>query len=95
MLLLQSSDWQFIISTGEVEDYAIRRFNGHAEDCRNLLGAVEQVLNGGDLSSAVQLTRELQARDDVFREIIPSIREAISDGRPATKVASELLAADR
>ena len=92
MLLLQSSDWQFIISTGEVEDYAIRRFNGHAEDCRNLLDALDQVLSGGDLSGAVSLTRELQARDDVFREIIPSIRQAISDRRPAANVAAQLTA---
>jgi 1,4-alpha-glucan branching enzyme len=77
MLLLQSSDWQFIISTGEVEDYAIRRFNGHAEDCRNLLNALDQVVDGGDSSEAIRLTRELQARDDVFREILPSIALAL------------------
>ena len=93
MLLLQSSDWQFIISTGEVEDYAIRRFNGHAEDCRSLLDALDQVLNGGDLSGALSLTRELQARDDVFREIIPSIREAMSEERRASR--THLLVADR
>ena len=95
MLLLQSSDWQFIISTGEVEDYAIRRFNGHAEDCHRLLDAAEQVLNGGDLSSAIQLTRELQARDDVFREIIPSIQAAIGHQASATPVAPRMLVADR
>jgi 1,4-alpha-glucan branching enzyme len=95
MLLLQSSDWQFIISTGEVEDYAIRRFNGHAQDCRDLLDAVEQVLNGGDVTEAVRLTRELQARDDVFREIIPSIEAAIGDQRPANRVASQMLVSDR
>ena len=92
MLLLQSSDWQFIISTGEVEDYAIRRFNGHAADCRNVLTALEQVLDGGDLSEAVRLTRELQGRDDVFREIIPSIRQAISDQRPAVTIERTLVA---
>ena len=84
MLLLQSSDWQFIISTGEVEDYAIRRFNGHADDCRNLLDALDQVLRGGDITEAVRLTRELQARDDVFRDIIPSIAKALAEV-PATR----------
>jgi 1,4-alpha-glucan branching enzyme len=92
MLLLQSSDWQFIISTGEVEDYAIRRFNGHAEDCRNLLTLLERVLDGGDVSDAVRLTREMQARDDVFRDIIPSIREAISGRRTAINVEGALIA---
>jgi 1,4-alpha-glucan branching enzyme len=77
MLLLQSSDWQFIISTGEVEDYAIKRFNGHAEDCHALLNALEQAVGGADVDVGVKLARELQARDDVFRTIIPSITRAL------------------
>jgi 1,4-alpha-glucan branching enzyme len=93
MLLLQSSDWQFIVSTGEVEDYAIRRFNGHAEDCRTLLSALDEVLGGGDLAPGVTLARELQQRDDVYREIIPSIQEALSDRRQAS--SPHLLVADR
>ena len=85
MLLLQSSDWQFIISTGEVEDYAIRRFNDHAGDCARLLNALEDALDGkGCRWRRNRLARELQQRDDVFREIIPSIRAAISDQRSAT-----------
>ena len=95
MLLLQSSDWQFIISTGEVEDYAIRRFNGHAEDCRNLLAALDLALSGNDVDAGNRLARELQSRDDVFRTIIPSIQAAISVQRPATRVAAQMLAADR
>jgi 1,4-alpha-glucan branching enzyme len=77
LLLLQSSDWQFIISTGEVEDYAIRRFNGHAADTRDLLEALERALDGRDEDSAHKLAHTLQQRDDVFREIIPSIEEAL------------------
>jgi 1,4-alpha-glucan branching enzyme len=77
MLLLQSSDWQFIISTGEVEDYAIRRFNGHAEDCRQLLDLLEHALSGNDVDAGVRRARELQQRDDVFREIVPSIVRAL------------------
>lgn len=77
MLLLQSSDWQFIISTGEVADYAIRRFNGHADDCHRLLTALARALDGQDVDDGLGLARELQQRDDVFREIIPSIRAAL------------------
>lgn len=77
MLLLQSSDWQFIISTGEVEDYAIRRFNGHANDCTQLLAALERTLSGGDADAGIRMARELQQRDDVFRDVIPSIRIAV------------------
>jgi len=83
MLLLQSSDWQFIISTGEVEDYAVRRFNGHAVDCARLMTALEEALSGRDVDGGVRLAHELQKRDDVFREIIPAIRAAISVQRPA------------
>jgi|SRR5688572_19222316 len=78
MLLLQSSDWQFIISTGEVEDYAVRRFNGHAGDCAQLLNALEDALSGKDVDGGVRLARELQQRDDVFRTIVPSIVQALS-----------------
>ena len=77
MLLLQSSDWQFIISTGEVEDYAIRRFNGHAGDCRRLLDALENALGGREVDEGQAMAHELQQRDDVFREIIPSLRLAL------------------
>ncbi len=77
LLLLQSSDWQFIISTGEVEDYAIKRFNGHADDCRELLDALESGSGGEDVTRAIARARELQERDDVFREILPSIELAM------------------
>jgi 1,4-alpha-glucan branching enzyme len=77
LLLLQSSDWQFIISTGEVEDYAIRRFTGHADDTRELLGILRNGLQGIDMGRGMERVVELQSRDDVFREIIPSIRSAL------------------
>jgi 1,4-alpha-glucan branching enzyme len=43
LLLAQSSDWQFIISTGAVPDYAFRRFNGHCEAAELLVGALQDV----------------------------------------------------
>jgi 1,4-alpha-glucan branching enzyme len=77
LLLLQSSDWQFIISTGEVEDYAIRRFTSHADDTRELLGMLRSGLQGIDAGGRMQRVAELQTRDDLFRDIIPSIRAAL------------------
>ncbi|MBV6520126.1 MAG: 1,4-alpha-glucan branching enzyme [Gemmatimonadaceae bacterium] len=77
LLLLQSSDWQFIISTGEVEDYAIKRFNGHAADTRQLLDGLRAALDGADPGATLTRAHELQERDDVFRDIIPSIRAAL------------------
>jgi len=80
LLLLQSSDWQFIISTGEVEDYAVRRFHGHADDTRSLLGALREGLEGRGVERGLALARELQLRDDVFRDVIPAIAKAIVPG---------------
>jgi 1,4-alpha-glucan branching enzyme len=81
LLLLQSSDWQFIISTGEVADYAIRRFHGHADDARHLIEALREGLDGGSIQGGIGLARELQKRDDVFREIIPAIERALHADR--------------
>ena len=77
MLLVQSSDWQFIISTGEVDDYAIKRFNGHVSDCRQLLEALGSALGGERVQEAVQLAAAQQKRDDVFPDILPSIETAL------------------
>ena len=77
LLLLQSSDWQFIISTGEVDDYAIKRFNGHASDCQQLLEALGAALDGERVNEAHQLAAAQQQRDDVFPDIIPAIETAL------------------
>ena len=31
LLLLQSSDWPFLVTTGQAKDYAVKRFNEHVE----------------------------------------------------------------
>ena len=82
LLLLQSSDWQFIISTGAVADYGIRRFNGHADACDRLFGAIEAGLATGDLTSATNLARELRAQDDLFPNVLDSVGAVLKgDGR--------------
>ena len=78
LLLLQSSDWQFIISTGAVTDYGIRRFNGHADDCARLFTAITDGLMAGDLTNATNLAFELRARDDIFPNILESIKAVLS-----------------
>ncbi|MBC7896595.1 MAG: DUF1957 domain-containing protein, partial [Cytophagaceae bacterium] len=77
LLLLQASDWPFIMTTGAVEDYAARRFNGHAHDCRELIGLLSRALRGEGVERGVSLALDLQRRDDVFREIRPSIVRAL------------------
>jgi len=74
LLLAQSSDWQFIISTGEVRDYGERRFALHADDTEALVAALEQ---GGDLSAAAERASELNARDSVFPGVLEAVAQAL------------------
>jgi 1,4-alpha-glucan branching enzyme len=85
MLLVQSSDWQFIISTGEVDDYAIKRFNGHVNDCHQLLSALGRAIDGEGVHEAFQIAAAQQLRDDVFPDIIPSIETALIGETLATR----------
>jgi 1,4-alpha-glucan branching enzyme len=78
LLLLQSSDWQFIISTGAVTDYAIRRFNGHADACDRLFGAIRDGLISGDLTNATNLALELHTQDDLFPDVLDSVKAVLS-----------------
>ncbi|MGH7612581.1 MAG: 1,4-alpha-glucan branching protein domain-containing protein, partial [Gemmatimonadales bacterium] len=74
LLLAQASDWQFIISTGEVADYAIRRFTLHCTDAERLLATLEE---HGDREAGVALAAELRLRDNVFPEILPQIEASL------------------
>ena len=74
LLLAQASDWQFIISTGAVADYAERRFVGHCEDTQRLLDG----LRAGDLEGTGRLADELWRRDTVFPDILDVVSAVIS-----------------
>ena len=41
-LLLQSSDWQFLVTTGQARDYAIQRFNQHLERFTKLADSLDR-----------------------------------------------------
>src|SRR3989441_4156355 len=47
LLLAQASDWQFMISTGAVPDYAERRFKLHCDDAERLVAALTSGSAGG------------------------------------------------
>lgn len=70
LLLLQSSDWQFLISTWSARDYAEKRFNLHLDDVKFLLSCAKQLSSGASLG-ANQLSRivDLRNRDAVFEGI--------------------------
>ncbi len=85
LLLAQSSDWQFIISTGAVVDYAERRFNGHCDDLERLTAALSDRSEPG-LAAANTLAAELAQRDDLFPDVLPALRGAVEGLRARTPV---------
>jgi len=72
LLLLQSSDWQFIISTGAASDYAARRFHEHAEDLEVLVHALEPG-GRGLLPGAARHAERVRSRDDLFPEVLSAL----------------------
>jgi 1,4-alpha-glucan branching enzyme len=72
LLLLQSSDWQFIISTGAAGDYATTRFLGHAAALATLLDALEPAARDR-LGAAAGTAERLRRRDDVFPNVLDSL----------------------
>ncbi|MBK6308773.1 MAG: DUF1957 domain-containing protein [Gemmatimonadetes bacterium] len=86
LLLLQSSDWPFIVTTGAVEDYALARFEGHARDARLLLAAVRGVLDGGEATAGRALADELRRRDDLFPDVLVAVAEALGGSAVAAAV---------
>ncbi len=74
LLLAQSSDWQFIISTGAAGDYATDRFNGHCDALESLLPALES--GAGDLDGALAAAARLRDIDGPFENIAGAIAAA-------------------
>lgn len=76
LLLMESSDWQFLITTGAARDYAELRFNTHHDQFQSLK-RLWQRFEAKDLSSACLDQAELnelaaiEARDNIFQEISP------------------------
>ena len=79
LLLLQSSDWQFIITTGAAADYATRRFTEHAEDLDRLLRSLERE-EGAQWQLAEHDAELLRRRDDVFPGILPVLASVLRGG---------------
>ncbi len=70
LLLVQASDWQFLISTWAARDYAEMRFERHHEDFLRLADFVEQYAREGTLSDGQwRFLEDVQRRDDLFPDI--------------------------
>ncbi len=74
LLLAQSSDWQFIISTGAAGDYATKRFNGHCDALERLLPILES--GAGDLEGARAIAAAYERIDGPFATLIGALAAA-------------------
>ncbi len=77
LLLAQASDWQFMISTGAVPDYAERRFNLHCGDAERLVAALASASSGGGEGGAT-LAAELERRDALFPNVLETVAEVLA-----------------
>ncbi|MFQ5824768.1 MAG: glycoside hydrolase family 57 protein [bacterium] len=70
LLLLQSSDWQFLISTWAARDYAELRFQKHDNDFNRLADMAEEYAKSGKLDDGSwKLLEDVKARDKIFPDI--------------------------
>lgn len=65
LLLLQSSDWPFLITTGQAAQYAIQRFLSHVDRFNKLA----DLLTGDEMDAARALSDELWETDKIFPTI--------------------------
>lgn len=66
LLLLQSSDWPFLVTTQQAKEYALRRFGEHLERFNRLAEAAEAREFGDWLLGYL---KELEERDRIFPEL--------------------------
>jgi 1,4-alpha-glucan branching enzyme len=73
LLLLEASDWQFLITTGSARDYAERRVAEHYAEFKRLGELARQLENGEPLSvDAANTLRRLEREDFCFPDLDPS-----------------------
>jgi 1,4-alpha-glucan branching enzyme len=74
LMLVQSSDWQFIITTGAAGDYAIKRFTEHCDALESLLPFIEQP--DADLHAGQRIADALRMIDGPFPDLMGAIAAA-------------------
>jgi len=62
LLLAQSSDWPFLVTTGQAADYAVERFRSHAHRFRRAVA----LARGGDVAEDETELRSIEHADNPF-----------------------------
>lgn len=71
LLLVQASDWQFLISTFSAKNYAEMRFHNHSEDAKRLCNIAEKYGVTRKISKAdIEYVDGCELRDGMFSEEI-------------------------
>ncbi len=65
LLLAQSSDWPFLVTTGQAADYAVERFRAHAQRFRRAVA----LARGGDPNEDEIELRSLERTDNPFPDV--------------------------
>jgi 1,4-alpha-glucan branching enzyme len=96
LLLLESSDWQFLITTGAARDYAEIRFLTHRDQFNEIKTMWQTFESTSELTVAQEARlAEIERRDNVFPDIDPNLwvtgaKQERPDGaleRPPTQAA--------
>jgi 1,4-alpha-glucan branching enzyme len=82
LLLLQSSDWQFLITTGTASDYAERRVAEHYAEFKRLCEMARRLEAGDPLSADAAESLQRLERDDFC---FPNLDPAWGLGAPAPR----------
>jgi 1,4-alpha-glucan branching enzyme len=70
LLLMESSDWQFLISTWAARDYAEMRFSEHYNDYKKLLRIADLIIEGKVPSTGDwELVGDLEKKDTPFPDL--------------------------
>jgi len=71
LLLMQSSDWQFLISTFSARDYAEMRFVRHQRNFKRIAGMADQLLEGKQPDTADwTFFKDVKAQDNIFPQVV-------------------------
>jgi 1,4-alpha-glucan branching enzyme len=74
LLLLESSDWQFLITTGPARDYAEARFMTHVDQFKIVESVLKEFKETGALTPETEAAfQAIEVRDSVFADIDPSL----------------------
>jgi 1,4-alpha-glucan branching enzyme len=72
LLLAQSSDWPFLVTTGQAADYAVERFRSHSLRLRRSM----ELARGGTSGDEIEL-RSLERADNPFPDSSPDDFRAV------------------